>query len=138
MHSSDAALAAGQNDLPARQGIVGMSLRSLLSWSRYMIRIFAFGAVVVALAGTTACTDLSPLQAQVDDLKQQVTRISSDEVILKSAVDSSAQTASRALSAAEHAQNRADAAASAAQAAQQSCDAVNDKIDRMFKKALSK
>jgi hypothetical protein len=39
---------------------------------------------------------------------------------------------------AQQAQNRADAAASAAQAAQQSCDAVNDKIDRMFKKSLSK
>lgn len=102
-----------------------------------MIRMLSFGAVV-ALVGTTACTDLKPLQAQVDDLKQQVARISSDEVSLKSAVDSSAQTASRALSAAEQAQTRADTAASAAKEAQGSCDAVNDKVDRMFKKSLSK
>ena len=60
-----------------------------------MIRMFSFGAVVVALAVTTACTDLRPLQAQVDDLKEQVARMSSDEVSLKSAVDNSAQTASR-------------------------------------------
>jgi hypothetical protein len=103
-----------------------------------MMRTFTFGALVVALAGTTACTDLRPLQAQVDDLKQQIARMSSDEVSLKSAVDNSAQTASRALVAAEQAQSRADAAASTAQAAQQSCNAVNDKIDRMFRKSLSK
>lgn len=92
----------------------------------------------MVLAGGSGCTDLKPLQAQVDDLKQQVARISSDYVNPKSAVDNSAQTASRALSAAEQAQNRADAANSAAQAAQHSCDAVNDKIDQMFKKSLNK
>jgi len=95
----------------------------------------------LALAGATGCTDLKPLQAQVDDLKQQVARISSDQSSLKAAVDNTAHTASSALSAAQQAQNRADAAASAAsaaQAAQQSCDAVNDKIDRMFKRSLNK
>jgi outer membrane murein-binding lipoprotein Lpp len=101
-----------------------------------MFKMLTFGAAVLSLA--TGCTDLKPLQAQVDDLKQQVARISSDQSSLKAAVDNAAQTASSALSAAQQAQNRADAAASAAQAAQQSCDAVNDKIDRMFKKSLSK
>jgi chemotaxis regulatin CheY-phosphate phosphatase CheZ len=81
---------------------------------------------------------MKPLQAQVDDLRNKSTRISSDEASLKSAVDNSAQAASRAMSAAEQAQNRADAAATAAQGGQQSCDAVNDKIDRMFRKSLSK
>jgi murein lipoprotein len=103
-----------------------------------MIRMATFGAVALALAGATGCTDLKPLQAQVDDLKQQVAHISSDQSSLKAAVDNAAHTASSALSAAQQAQSRADAAASAAQAAQQSCDAVNDKIDRMFKKSLSK
>jgi hypothetical protein len=103
-----------------------------------MIRLLTFGAAVAAVAANSACTDLKPLQSQVDDLKQQVAGISSDDVSLKSAIDNSAQTASRALSTAEQAQSRADAAASAAPAAQQSCDAVNDKIDRMFKKSLSK
>jgi murein lipoprotein len=103
-----------------------------------MIRMTTFGAVALALAGATACTDLKPLQAQVDDLKQQVARISSDQSSLKATVDNAAHTASSALSAAQQAQSRADAAASAAQAAQQSCDALNDKIDRMFKKSLSK
>ena len=103
-----------------------------------MIKFLSFGAVVVALAGNSGCTDIKPLQAQVDDLKQQVARISSNDVSLRSAIDNSAQTASRALSAAEQAQNRSDAAASAAQAAQQSCDALDDKIDRMFKESPSK
>ena len=103
-----------------------------------MFKMLTFGAAVLSLASATGCTDLKPLQAQVDDLKQQVTRISSDQSSLKAAVDNAARTASSALSAAQQAQNRADAAASAAQAAQQSCDALNDKIDRMFKKSLSK
>jgi outer membrane murein-binding lipoprotein Lpp len=100
-----------------------------------MFKMLTFGAAALALASATGCTDLKPLQAQVDDLKQQVARISSDQSSLKAAVNDVARTAS---SAAQQAQNRADAAASAAQAAQQSCDAVNDRIDRMFKKSLSK
>ena len=103
-----------------------------------MFILLTFGAAVLSLAGAGGCTDLKPLQAQVDDLKQQVTRVSSDQTSLKAAVDNAAHTASSALSAAQQAQNRADAAASAAQAAQQSFDAVNDKIDKIIKKSLSK
>jgi outer membrane murein-binding lipoprotein Lpp len=69
-----------------------------------MIRMTTFGAVAWALAGATGCTDLKPLQAQVDDLKQQVARISSDQSSLKAAVDNTAHTASSALSAAQQAQ----------------------------------
>lgn len=103
-----------------------------------MIKMFTFGAAALGLGFATGCTDLKPLQAQVDDLKQQVAHISSDQSSLNAAVDNAAHTASSALSAAQQAQNSADSAASAAQAAQQSCDATNDKIDRMFKKSLSK
>jgi outer membrane murein-binding lipoprotein Lpp len=103
-----------------------------------VFKMLTFSAAVLLLASATGCTDLKPLQAQVDDLKQQVAHLSSDQSSLKAAVDNAAHTASSAQSAAQQAQNRADAAASAAQAAQQSCDAVNDKIDRMFKKSLNK
>ena len=103
-----------------------------------MTRILTFGAVALCLASATGCTDLKPLQAQVDELTQQVARLSSDRDSLKAAVGSAARAASVAQSAAEQAQNRADAAASAAQAAQQSCDAINDRIDRMFKRSPPK
>jgi outer membrane murein-binding lipoprotein Lpp len=103
-----------------------------------MIRMLTFGAVVLCLASATGCTDLKPLQAQVDDLTRQVVRLSSDRDSLKAAVGNAAHAVSVAQSAAEQAQNRADAAASAAQAAQQSCDAINDKIDRMFKRSPQK
>ncbi len=65
-------------------------------------------AVVVALAG---CTDLKPLQAQVDDLKSQVSKLQSEVQGANSA---------------------------AAQAAQAAVDATNEKIDRMFKRSISK
>jgi outer membrane murein-binding lipoprotein Lpp len=103
-----------------------------------MTRMFTFSAVVLCLASATGCTDLKPLQAQVDDLTQQVARLSSDRDSLRAAVGGAAHAASAAQSAAEQAQNRADAAASAAQAAQQNCDAINDKIDRMFKRSPQK
>ena len=103
-----------------------------------MTRILTFGAVALCLASATGCTDLKPLQAQVDELTQQVARLSSDQDSLKASVGNVAHTASVAQSAAERAENRADAAASAAQAAQQSCDAINEKIDRMFKRPPQK
>jgi outer membrane murein-binding lipoprotein Lpp len=103
-----------------------------------MTRMLTFGAIVLCLAGATGCTDLKPLQAQVDELTQQVARLSSNQDSQKVALGNTARAASAAQSAAEQAQNRADAAASAAQAAQQSCDAINEKIDRMFKRSPNK
>jgi hypothetical protein len=96
-------------------------------------------AVVAALAG---CTDLKPLQAQVDDLKAQVGKLSSDGAA-HSAADAaafragSAATASAAQAAAA-AQSTANQALAAAQAAQSGVDATNEKIDRMFKRSVSK
>jgi outer membrane murein-binding lipoprotein Lpp len=100
-----------------------------------MTRMLTFGAVALCLASAIGCTDLKPLQAQVDELTQQVARLSSDQRSLKASVGNATSVAQ---SAAEQAQNRADAAASAAQAAQQSCDANNEKIDRMFKRSPQK
>jgi outer membrane murein-binding lipoprotein Lpp len=100
-----------------------------------MTRMLIFGAGVLCLASATGCTDLKPLQAHVNELTQQVARLSSDQDSLKTSVGNAASVAQ---SATEQAQNRADAAASAAQAAEQSCDAINEKIDRMFKRSPQK
>jgi outer membrane murein-binding lipoprotein Lpp len=103
-----------------------------------MTRMLTFCEVVLCLASATGCTDLKPLQAQVDELTQQVARLSADQSSLKVSVGNAAHAASVAQLTAEQSQNRADAAASAAQAAQQSSDAINEKIDRMFKRSPQK
>jgi hypothetical protein len=102
----------------------------------------AAAALVVALAG---CTDLKPIQAEVDALKQQVSKLQTDVDAAKASADSAARaasaaqaSASQAATAASGAQSTANQALSAAQAAQASCDATNEKIDRMFKKSVSK
>ena len=91
--------------------------------------------LVVALVG---CTDLKPTQASLDDLKAQVDH-------LKSAVGSAQSNAQSASSAARAAQQAAGSAQSTANQAlsldksnQNAIDAINEKIDRMFKKSVSK
>jgi len=102
----------------------------------------AAAVAVVALAG---CTDLKPLQADIDSLKQQVSKLQTEVEASKASADSAARSASAAQSAANQAsqaasgaQSTANQALSAAQAAQSSVDATNEKIDRMFKKSVSK
>ena len=65
-------------------------------------------AVVAAVVALAGCTDLKPLQAQA------------------------------ANTAAAGAQSTANQALAAAQAAQAAVDATNEKIDRMFKRSISK
>jgi outer membrane murein-binding lipoprotein Lpp len=100
-----------------------------------MPKILAPSVFILSLLGAAGCTDLKPLEAQVDELKQQVTHLSSDQQALKAATDGAAHTASTAQSAAAQAQNHADAAALAAQIAQQGVEEINEKIDRMFKRS---
>jgi len=102
----------------------------------------AAAAAVVALAG---CTDLKPLQADIDSLKQQVSKLQTEVEAAKASADSASRAASAAQSSANQAaqsaqaaQSTANQALSAAQAAQSSVDATNEKIDRMFKKSVSK
>ena len=90
---------------------------------------------VAALAG---CTDLKPLQAQVDTLKSQVSSLQSQVAAAKSAADGAGSAAASAASAASGAQSTANQALAAAQASQSCCDATNEKIDRMFKRTISK
>ena len=108
-----------------------------------MIKIAAVAAFV-ALAG---CTDLKPLQADIDSLKSQVGSLSSDVAALKadktaanaaSAASSAGSAASAASSKADAAQSTANQALSAAQTAQAGVNDLNEKIDRMFKRSVSK
>ena len=84
----------------------------------------AAAAAVVGLAG---CTDLKPIQAQIDDLKAQVAKVAADTSSAKSAADQANAAASSA-----------SQALAAAHASQSCCDATNEKIDRMFKRSVSK
>ncbi|MGA2023736.1 MAG: alanine-zipper protein [Steroidobacteraceae bacterium] len=102
----------------------------------------AAAAAVIGLAG---CTDLKPLQADIDSLKQQVGKLQTEVDAAKASADAAARaasaaqsSASQAATAASGAQSTANQALSAAQAAQASVDATNEKIDRMFKKSVSK
>ena len=107
-----------------------------------MTKILKVSAAALFLVFAAGCTDLKPIQAQIDDLKSQVAKMATahDSAIgaAKASADSAARAAQAAQTAAQQAQSRADAAASAAQASQQCCDATNEKIDRMFKKSVSK
>jgi outer membrane murein-binding lipoprotein Lpp len=103
-----------------------------------MSKMLKVGAAALCVVFAAGCTDLKPLQQQVDDLKAQVGRNSSEVAAMKTAVDAATRTAQAAQTAAQQAQSRADAAATAAQASQSCCDATNEKIDRMFKRSMSK
>ena len=101
----------------------------------------AAAAAFVVLAG---CQDLKPLQAEVDALKTQVGTLSSDmaahkaDRMAENAATKAAADAAAASAAASSAQSSANQALAAAQAAQSGVDATNEKIDRMFKKSVSK
>ena len=95
-------------------------------------------AAAIAVVGLAACTDLKPLQAQVDDLKAQLAKTQGDISAAKSGSDQANAAAQSASQAASGAQSTANQALAAAHASQSCCDATNEKIDRMFKRSVSK
>jgi hypothetical protein len=92
-------------------------------------------ACVVAFAG---CTDLKPIQAQIDDLKAQVSKNTSDDQRTASEAAAAQSAAASAQSAASGAQSTANQALSTSQSNATAIEAINEKIDRMFKKSVSK
>jgi hypothetical protein len=112
-------------------------LRNLVE-KNLMTNILKVGVAAAVLALGVGCTDLKPLQAEVDSLKSQVARLSGDMDGVKTAADGASRAAAAAQQAATSAQNSANQAASAAQAAQQCCDANSEKLNRMFEKSMSK
>jgi murein lipoprotein len=95
-------------------------------------------AALVVVIGLAGCTDLKPIQAQIDDLKSQVAKNAADVSAVKSTADQANSAAQSAGQAASGAQSSANQALAAAHASQSCCDATNEKIDRMFKRSVSK
>jgi multidrug resistance efflux pump len=95
-------------------------------------------AAVAVVVGLVGCTDLKPLQAQVDNLKSQVGKLQTDVQSAKASADQANSTAQSASQAASGAQSTANQALAASQASQSCCDATNEKIDRMFRRSVSK
>jgi hypothetical protein len=95
-------------------------------------------AAVAVVIGLVGCTDLKPLQAEVADLKSQVGKLQSDVASAKQSADQANSAAQSASQAASGAQSTANQALAASQASQSCCDATNEKIDRMFRRSVSK
>jgi murein lipoprotein len=97
-------------------------------------------AAVAAFAALAGCTDLKPLQADIDSLKTQVGSLSSDVAALKAdkSASNAAAAAASASSKADAAQSTANQALAAAQGAQSGVNDLNEKIDRMFQRSVSK
>lgn len=93
------------------------------------------GAAALVLSG---CTDLTPIQNQIKDLSNQVNHLSSEQASMRSTLEGTTRAARDAEQAANRAAAKADQALSLAQKNQASIDATNEKIDRMFRRHLSK
>lgn len=106
--------------------------------TRYRGPIFMMSAAVLGIVFASGCTDLKPIQAQIDDLKSQVHNLSSETASIKNQADGAASAARSAAAAAQHAQSTADTASGMASKNQRSIEAINEKIDRMFKRSVSK
>ncbi len=110
-----------------------------------MMKFAKVGAVALSVVFAAGCVDLKPLQAEVDTLKTQVAKLQGDHASMMSAANANAAAADGAARAAAAAQQaasaagaKADQALAAATTSQQCCDATNEKIDRMFKRSMSK
>jgi type II secretory pathway component PulM len=89
------------------------------------------GFIFALLVMTAACTDLKPLEARIDELQQQVNQLQTD--MAKSA--SNAASANRTTAAsASAASNDAKRALSIAESNTAAIEALNSKIDQMFRK----
>lgn len=106
--------------------------------TRYRKQILLMGAAAVFVVLASGCTDLKPVQAQLDDLRSQVSKLSSQTASAESQASGAVNAAHSAASAAQHAQSTADAASATASKHQQAIEAINEKIDRMFKRSVSK
>jgi hypothetical protein len=92
------------------------------------------GLAALALIAASGCVS----QATVDEIRATADKAVQDAAAAKAAADSAASAAQSARSAADSAQSAANQALQAAQASQACCDATNEKMDRMFKKSVSK
>lgn len=95
------------------------------------MRILAIIAVELGLIVTTGCTDLKPLEARIDELQSQVDKLQAD--VAKSQNNAAAANRATAASAAA-ASGDAKQALSITEKNTAAIDALNAKIEQMFRK----
>src|SRR5262245_12429134 len=109
-----------------------------MKYRRPFRKAVAIAGVTLAAGMLGACTDLKPLQAEVETLKSQVTRLQSETAAARQSADQASSAAQSATQAASGAQSSANQALAAAQASQSCCDSTNEKIERMFRRSVQK
>jgi type II secretory pathway component PulM len=95
------------------------------------VKLNSRAAILALLAVTAGCTDLKPMEARIDDLQQQVNKLQAD--IAKSSNNAAAANKATAASAAD-ASSAAKNALAIAESNTAAIDALNAKIDQMFKR----
>jgi len=102
------------------------------------LRGSAAALVLLAAAGCQSNKALDEVRAIAQGADQKATAAQNSANAAATSASSAQNTANAAKSAADAAQSTANQALQAAQAAQTSADASNEKVDRMFKKSVSK
>jgi outer membrane murein-binding lipoprotein Lpp len=106
--------------------------------TRYRSTLVTLSAASLFVVLASGCTDVKPVQAQLDDLKAQLNQISPKIASADSQAMAAGSSARAAATTAQQAQSTADKANAMAKSNQQAIEAINEKIDRMFKKSVSK
>jgi membrane-bound lytic murein transglycosylase len=96
----------------------------------------AFAASIVM--GLSACESLDPLKQDIAGLKTQVARLQSQLEATSKVADAASTAANAANLSAVGAQHTANQAAAAAQSGQACCVEMNEKIERAFRRSISK
>jgi Alanine-zipper, major outer membrane lipoprotein len=106
--------------------------------TKYRRPLIALSSAALCSFIASGCTDLKPVQAQLDDLKSQLSQISPTIASADSQALAGAASARSAATTAQKAQSTADQASAIAINNQRAIGLINEKIDRMFKKTVSK
>lgn len=97
-------------------------------------KVLMAGVATVALLAAAGCASTKDL----DSVRATAVEALNEARAAKTTADGAAATANEAKSIATNAQNTANRAAQAASEAQACCAANTDRIERMFKKSMSK
>jgi methyl-accepting chemotaxis protein len=100
--------------------------------------IRAVTIVAMSVAGLAGCTDLTPIETDVKDLKAEVVSLQTQTQEVRHAADQASASSRSAADAASAAQRSANEALAMAQSSQSHVDALNEKLDRMFKRKMEK
>jgi methyl-accepting chemotaxis protein len=98
----------------------------------------AIALALLASAGCQSSKALDEVRTIAERADQNATAAQAAANAASASAATANNTANAAKSAADNAQNTANQALQAAQSAQAGVDATNEKIDRMFKKSVSK